>query len=534
MKKTILITLLLVSANTIVYAQSSFIRCPKQPLRLSKQQMYDDYDQFVDIIKTYNAQWEIRSKYTGYDLMAILQNRRTMIDSIDNYWEFINFLDNSLLFLLDNHANRTSFYYKVKEPRYAPGQSFYKSKKISKVYDGLDKYLAFKYSTDTVSPIFQTIACKYIDGEYYMLASFAFVNRSVGDSICFKNARVIACDNMPVDNYVKEKMIGLLSPYHIRFDFNKNKYYTDQLVIDYNKSLKVEDENGIIHNFVPNNYPIKIQSPANDYLSKHLSESNQNYNNRELHFAKYFEKEKILYIYLEMMSYQKEHNIIDTVKKIGKGGDIDKIIIDVRGNIGGGDKFWDDLLSAIIKDTIKFYDKIALNANEQTIAFFKSQYPKEMVDEFEYLKVPFLDDKTMFVHTKHSTIDPDEESLCFSGPIYIFQNERTFSSGHSFSSFAKHSDQLISVGVPTGDMVGFGFNPWHFQLKNSLFTFHFETTIDLSNSNKWEDTFQCVPEIVVWPSIEELLNYNSYRYLMDIEEFLFTKDYLFQKVLKCE
>ena len=83
------------------------------------------------------------------------------------------------------------------------------------------------------------------------------------------------------------------------------------------------------------------------------------------------------------MSYQNDYNIIDSVKKIGKGKPIEKIVIDVRGNRGGGDGFWMDLLSAIVKDTITFYDRVALNANEQTIHFFKSEYPKEMVDEYK-------------------------------------------------------------------------------------------------------------------------------------------------------
>ena len=81
------------------------------------------------------------------------------------------------------------------------------------------------YSSDTLSPTFQTMAAQYIHGEYYMLASFLFANRHIGDSICFKNARVIACDNMPVDDYVRKKMIGILPPYHIRWDFEENKYF---------------------------------------------------------------------------------------------------------------------------------------------------------------------------------------------------------------------------------------------------------------------------------------------------------------------
>ena len=81
-------------------------------------------------------------------------------------------------------------------------------------------------------------------------------------------------------------------------------------------------------------------------------------------------------------------------------------------------------------------------------------------------------------------------------------------------------------------MVGFGFNPWHFQLKNSLYAFHFEPAIDLSFAVKWEDTFQCTPEIVIWPTKDEILDYNSCKYFLDIEDFLFSKDYLFKKIIE--
>lgn len=533
MKKKI-IAILLLSISIFGYAQSKLERLPRPPVRLSKQQMYDDYDQFVNIIKTYNAQWEIRKVNTDYDLIDILQKRRNMIDSIQNYWEYVNFLDNSLLYLLDNHVGRTHCYYKVKESRFAPGQNFYKSKRISKISDGLEKYVQIKGATDTLSPWYYSTASNYIQGEYYMLNSSVFIKRDRSDSICFRNARVIACDNMPVDEYVNKKMIGFLSPLHIRWDFDRKKYYTDQLLIDYSKSLRIEDESGTVYDFIPDHYSIKIETASDHYVADHIYEHYQNYKHRYLQFARYFEKEKILYVYLEMMRHQKEYNVIDTIRLIAKGKPLEKIVIDVRGNMGGGDGFWMDLLSAIVKDTLIVRDKIALNANDPTIHFFKSEYPPEMVDEFEYMDVPFLNNKKMYVHTQFGTIDPDTNSLGFDGPIYILQNEKTFSSGHSFSSFAKHVEQLISVGIPTGDMVGFGFNPWHFQLDNSLYTFHFEPAVDLSGAERWEDTFQCTPEIVVWPTVEELVNYKSYRYLMDIKDFLFTKDYLFQKVLELD
>ena len=46
-----------------------------------------------------------------------------------------------------------------------------------------------------------------------------------------------------------------------------------------------------------------------------------------------------------MMSGQEGYNLIDSIKSIGKGKQIEKIVIDVRGNQGGGDDFWSALLS---------------------------------------------------------------------------------------------------------------------------------------------------------------------------------------------
>ena len=88
------------------------------------------------------------------------------------------------------------------------------------------------------------------------------------------------------------------------------------------------------------------------------------------------------------------------------------------------------------------------------------------------------------------------------------------------------------MGMSTGQIVGFGFNPWGFQLKHSKYTFKFETAIDLSKAERLEDTFQCIPEIEIIPTIEELDNYDTYREVIELEAFLLTHDYLFKKVLE--
>lgn len=530
--KKILICIVILCLGFTSFAQKGKIKVPKPPVKITKEQMYEDYDQFLKIIETYNAQWEIRKKHTGYDMLSVLQERRNKIEEIKGYWEFINFMDNSLDFIIDVHAARRPVFYDIPHPRYAPGQSFYDSTHISAISSGLEQYLDHKTANIRYKDYLRLIAAKYIDGYYYMMAHFLFKNADTGDSISFQNARIIAYDHQPIDIFVKNS-IGDFFPYTVRWDFNNHKYYTTKLFISFNKTLKVEGDDGQFYEFIPNHYKTQIQGPTTKG-HKNSPQNNDLYEKWDPQRISYLPEQKILYIYTEMMNGQEDYNLIDSIKVIGKGKQIDKIVIDVRGNQGGGDGFWCNMLSAIIKDTIYYQDRVALNYNDEVRAYFISEFPVEMTKEFTMMEFPFLDNKKMLVREPISNIDPDTNSLQFDGPIYLFQDEQTYSSGHSFTSLARQVPQLISMGVSTGMMAGFGFNPWGFQLKNSRFTFKFEPAIDLSMADKWEDSFQCIPEIEVIPSLEEWNTYSTYRNITPLHDFLLHYDYLFKKVLELE
>ncbi|HPS72157.1 MAG TPA: S41 family peptidase [Bacteroidales bacterium] len=530
MKKTITIILILCLSITL-FAQKEKIKVPKPPVKITKEQMYEDYDQFLKIIETYNSQWEIRKKYTGYDMLSTLKERRNKIETIENYWEFINFMDKSLNFIIDVHADQCPVFYDIPHPRYAPGQSFYDSTYIAEIATGFEQYLNYKTANIRFKDCLQTIGAKYLDGNYYMTAHFTFKNPKIGDSICFQNARIIAYDHQPIDLFIKNS-IGDMSPYSVRWDFKNNKYYTSRMFISFNKTLKVEGNDGKFYEFVPNNFGVQIQTFLQEEYRKNPQSYLDLYEKWDPQRISYLPEQKILYIYTKMMSGQEGYNLIDSIKSIGKGKQIEKIVIDVRGNQGGGDDFWSSMLSAIIKDTLQFQDRVALNYNDEVRAYFNAEFPVEMTKEFKMMEISFLENKKMLVREPICQIDPDTNSLQFDGPIYLFQDEETYSSGHSFTSLAKQIPQLVSMGVSTGMMAGFGFNPWGFQLKNSKFTFKFEPAVDLSMTNKWEDSFQCIPEIEVIPTLEEWNIYRLYQGITPLNEFLVQYDYLFKKVLE--
>ncbi len=530
MKKIILlflITCLYLAAE----AQKTKQKTPKAPFKITQQQMYEDFDQFLYIIETYNAQWEIRKEHTNYDMLAILKQRREQIAHIKNYWEFIDFMDINLDYILDVHAARREVYYDIPNPRYAPGQSFYDSTYIAAISTGIKQYSAQASAKTSYKDWLQSIAANYLDGHYYMRAHFTFKNAYTGDSICFQNARVIAYDYQPIDLYAKS-LIGKLPPHRIRWDFAQQKYYTDMLMVRFNKTLKVEDETGTIYEFIPNHYGIQMQKAANKDIRENMDKYLARYKKWEPQRIAYLPGQKILYIYTQMMDWQENYNLIDSIKKEGAGKPIDKIVIDVRGNEGGGDGFWVSMLSAIIKDTLHFEQKTALNYNDEVKAYFNAEFPPGMTKEFVMQEIPVLGNKKMLVRENERHIEPDSNSLKFAGQIYLFQDKDTYSSGHSFTSLARQIPQLVSMGMSTGHMAGFGFNPWGFQLKHSKYTFKFEPAIDLSKAEKWEDTFQCVPEMEIIPTLQELDDYRTYHDIIELDEFLLTRDYLFKKVLE--
>ena len=530
MRKLVCCFLLFFSVAT-AYSQKA--KVPKPPFKVTKAQMYEDYDQFLHIVETYCPQIEVRMK-TGYDMMGVLRERREMIEKIRNYWEFIQFMDGSVDAILDMHARRRVWFPGIPHPRFAPGQSFYDSTGLSAISEGTQMYVRNSYEKN--DKWLWALGARYLDGQYYCANHFTFINKRENDSICFQNARVIACDRQPVDMYVRNRMFSELPASHILWDVKREKYFTDMLMVDYDNVLKVEEDEknefgyGKVYEFVPNHYGIKISEIANKEIRENYEHYSEIFAKWPCQFVRYFTEQKILYIYTEQMYKWENYCLADTIKKIGAGKEIDKVIVDVRYNPGGGDGFWYDMLSAIIGKPVWFEYNLALNGNREVMAYFSAEFPTGMVNEYRKDTIPFLDNKVMWVSHGTDTIYPDSNSLGYDGKIYILQGMKTGSAAHSFTSVAWQVPQLVSIGVSTGQMAGFGLNPWGFQLKHSHYTFSFEPALDISGAKSWKETFHCMPEIELEPTLQDVNN-EIFMYLLSPEEYLQKYDYLFKYIM---
>jgi hypothetical protein len=247
---------------------------------------------------------------------------------------------------------------------------------------------------------------------------------------------------------------------------------------------------------------------------------------------RYYDSLHILYIYMGEMEY--DSDFVDSIKKM-KGKQINKIILDVRDNLGGTDWAWVSVLKAIVKDPIPAKFWISFRNTGAMRRILEDYLKDNQADTIKHI-IPYLDNTEFLTVVGKGADIPDSNSLQYEGKIYILQNEFVASATGSLLSNAKRIPQFVTVGVPTGNLMGVGFAPDAFQLPESKFTFIMEACVDLTDCKTAIDVFKDRPKIEIYPTLEEIIDMNNYGFYLNKrgDEFLFKYDYLFKKVLEME
>lgn len=215
----------------------------------------------------------------------------------------------------------------------------------------------------------------------------------------------------------------------------------------------------------------------------------------------YFSEQKILYIrvpdmdlsYLELF----EQQIIQH-----KDSDINKVVIDIRDNGGGNDMTWFELLSLIIDQPIVVDLSMYLRNSDVVLNYLKDIRGKE-IDKAKYPLLT-IDTNTYFRFSDETdTILPKENSINYSGKIYVLVNERCFSSSLAFTATCNKSEKLITVGQPTHWIGGRGITPFFFAMPNSKLIFALTPTLDNSHVHNIEDYYDNYVKIHVPLTIDD-------------------------------
>lgn len=298
--------------------------------------------------------------------------------------------------------------------------------------------------------------------------------------------------NTESDEEFIEEMSSILSELnnkHTELIDNKNRYelfkksYSNNNWYDFLNDKKVVDRYDSINT--------KIKMPNDIFVKKEL-------------ILEDIIKGKVGYMYLPAMSPQ-NGSIDKDLKMIGDYiNNLEKhqvLIIDIRGNSGGSDRYWKGIVSKLIKNDIKI-EGYRLYRNNNKIVKKYTNARNIKLEPIENLPVGVkknapeetLKNFSDFEKTSY-TINTNND-LKFQGNIYLLIDEKVYSSSESFSMFCKETKLATLVGETTGGDGG-GIDPVLFELKNSGLIVRMSSCMYLNKDGICDEEFKTIPEFKV-------------------------------------
>lgn len=224
------------------------------------------------------------------------------------------------------------------------------------------------------------------------------------------------------------------------------------------------------------------------------------------------EQDRIAYIRIKSFSAQfiqtdkaKVLEFLSSVK------DYPYIIIDIRGNVGGAEKYWQDLLVAplITKpiatdfyvcfrsgEYVQNFIKATLGAGYSVLRVGRNLIPRGENFPDEILTEQFTDP------IKLPRIVFPKDSVGFDGEILLLVDELVYSSAEGFAAFAKATGWATLVGTQTGGD-GIGISPMIFSLPNSGLLIRMPQGLGLNPNGTANEEFPTYPDVYVEYNTDE-------------------------------
>ncbi|MDB8790475.1 S41 family peptidase [Romboutsia sp. 1001216sp1] len=215
-------------------------------------------------------------------------------------------------------------------------------------------------------------------------------------------------------------------------------------------------------------------------------------------------KDKVGYIYLPSMaskngSTDKDLKMIgDYISTLGKHK---ALIIDIRGNLGGSDRYWQGIVSKLIKNDIKVNGYRTYRNNSEIV---KKYIDVRHIKLEPIEKLPMNVKKNAPEETLKKFSDFENTSytikanpnLKFEGSIYLLVDGKIYSSSESFSMFCKETKFATLIGQTTGGDGG-GLDPVLFKLKNSGLIARMASGMYLNKDGICDEEFKTTPDFKI-------------------------------------
>lgn len=487
-RKTCIIILL------IIIASLSFSGCSGDGNVFTKKQKIDDFNYAYKIIKENHPYLEVNKRKTDYDWLSHKKEFEKQIGKTKNDIEFYLKMSEIITLIQNAHTKIISpeeydFYKKCYEQ--SPTWSgVIGNQKVS------DRYYYWKNIFNDemyVIPIIFT----YVEGKYVALNYDNFKCESYGIPL---GSILKKIDSTDIDEYIKD----LNGKDYLTYDYIRKKLYKYPLMfMDYGnkpeKTFTVETQDG------------KTIEKTIEYrkLSEYLPLENTS-QNENVH-TKILVKNTAAYVKINsmnMMTMKDDDKIIlDFLKNVH---DYPYLIIDIRGNGGGGDNYW---MYNLVGHLINSY-----TPRTNYLAFRNGEYIKPFIDEklffsnkpreIKYLPPnknypqELFKDFDKFIETTYEV--PPSNTVGFKGKILLLVDGCVYSSSESFAAFAKSTKWATLIGTTTGGD-GIGYDPVIFSLPNSGLLIRFPCVMGLNPDGSANEETHTKPDIVIEQSLNDTL-----------------------------
>ena len=305
-----------------------------------------------------------------------------------------------------------------------------------------------------------------------------------------------AVDGLPVDEWVK----GLEAVQPLLYDEYHNKVYTQHLLMS-NFDKKTDGWDVIIQ--------LTDGSLKNIYLDKIPG-----YKNDTNAFSQcshiYCEKlqDNVGYVYIPnffLENINTDGRILADFMHIN-GKDLDKLIIDTRGNQGGENTYWLNIIvRPLLKHEVELHSKTAVKKSFESrmklrLDFYRATASNHLLHKSHYVssvstvEEPSLDSNIWNVYDITQKVSP-ANSYNFNGEITILIDSNCMSAGDSFASTMKQLGLARLVGNPTGGWGNHYLSPVLFSLPNSGLCFRSDVELSYNVDDRPTSIYGTMPDV---------------------------------------
>lgn len=316
------------------------------------------------------------------------------------------------------------------------------------------------------------------------------------------------------DEFIEElsSIISDLKNRHTELIDNKNRYELFKKSYSKNNWYDFLDDKNVIDRY--NSITQKIEIPKGIFMKKEL-------------ILKDIKDGEVGYIYLPSMA-SKNGSTTKDLKMIGdyiNGLDNHKaLVIDIRGNKGGSDSYWQGVVSKLIERDTKRVGYRVYRDNSELVKRY-TNIRKLKLKPIKYLPEDVKQNSPKEVFNKFSdfeetsyTIKSKKESR-FKGHIYVLIDNSVYSSSETFAMFCKETKFARLIGQTTGGDGG-GLDPILFKLKNSGLIVRMASGMYLNEKGICDEEFKTSADFKMknYERTKEFENDNCIKKVLELEK----------------